>query len=219
MGVRGNDVDVRVRVDDEEVEPAVRVVVQPAEPAAHHRRRVQGHPVPERTLAEVEPDLVGDVHERRAAERAARCRCGRRRRCEAALGANDPIAAVLERELDGSPEALRILTAHECRSPAVGRRHERALEVRDDRRRPLVRARASGTSPFARRRTAPRSSETTARASATRATPATFHWRRSPRASGPCAAAPPTPFGDPRGRPGRSSPPSPGRSRRRRSLW
>ena len=63
VGVRGNDVDVRVRVDDEEVEPAVRVVVQPAEPAAHHRRRVQGLPVTERTLAEVEPDLGGDVHE------------------------------------------------------------------------------------------------------------------------------------------------------------
>ena len=30
-------VDVRVRVDDEEVEPAVVVVVEPAEAAAHHR--------------------------------------------------------------------------------------------------------------------------------------------------------------------------------------
>ena len=144
VGVRGNDVDVRVRVDDEEVQPAVRVVVQPAEPAPHHRRRVEGLPVPERTLAEVEPDLVCDVHERRASERAARC-CGSRRRCcEAALGANDAIPAVLEPELDGSPEALRILTAHERRSPAVGRRDERALEVRDDRWRPLVRPALQG---------------------------------------------------------------------------
>ena len=123
MGIRGNDVDVRVRVDDEEVEPAVRVVVQPAEPAAHHRRRVQGLPVTERTLAEVEPDLGCDVHERRTSERAARSRGGRRRRSETAFGANDEIPAVLEPELDGSPEALRVLAAHERRS--LGRRSTR----------------------------------------------------------------------------------------------
>ena len=85
-----------------------------------------------------------DVHERGASERAARCRCGRRRRSETAFGANDAIPAVLEPELDGSPEALRVLAAHERRSLAVGRRDERALEVRDDRGRSLVRPALQG---------------------------------------------------------------------------
>src|SRR5436190_1856549 len=34
------DVPVRVRVDGEEVEPAVPVVIEPADAAAHHRRHV-----------------------------------------------------------------------------------------------------------------------------------------------------------------------------------
>ena len=54
------------------------------------------------------------------------------------------IAPVLQRELDGSPEALRILTAHECRPLAVGRCDERSLQVGDDRRRSLVGAATEG---------------------------------------------------------------------------
>ena len=59
-GVRG-DVGVRVRVHDVEVEPAVAVVVEPAEAAAHHRRLVAGHAEAERALADVEPDAPRDV--------------------------------------------------------------------------------------------------------------------------------------------------------------
>src|SRR5207237_5904261 len=57
------DIAVGIRVDDEEVEPAVVVVVEPAEPAAHHRAYVVRHPVAERALPEVEADPVRDVGE------------------------------------------------------------------------------------------------------------------------------------------------------------
>ena len=67
----------RVRVDDEEVEPAVLVVVEPAERRRPSSPSCRRHPEAESPLAEVEPDLAGDVDEGRAAERAAR-RSGRR---------------------------------------------------------------------------------------------------------------------------------------------
>ena len=61
-------VRVRVRVDGEEVEPAVVVVVEPAEPAAHHPVHLVRHPEREVVLAEVEPDLRRDVREPDAVE-------------------------------------------------------------------------------------------------------------------------------------------------------
>ena len=67
-----------VGVDDVEVEPAVPVVVEPADAAAHHRRLVAREAEAERVVAEVEADLVGDVGERE--RRAAR---DRRRRLRA----------------------------------------------------------------------------------------------------------------------------------------
>ena len=67
------DVGVGVRVDDEEVEPAVVVVVEPAEAAAHHRLGVVRHAEAERALPEVEPDLLRrDVDELDAGEAACR---------------------------------------------------------------------------------------------------------------------------------------------------
>ena len=45
----------RVAVHDEEVEPAVAVVVEPAEPAARHRRRVRRLVPAERAVPEAEP--------------------------------------------------------------------------------------------------------------------------------------------------------------------
>ncbi len=59
---------VRVGVDDVEVEPAVVVVVEPAEAASHHRIRLVRDPEPECGLPEVEPDLRGDVLQPHAAE-------------------------------------------------------------------------------------------------------------------------------------------------------
>ena len=71
-------VALRVGVDDEEVEPAVVVVVQPAEPAAHHRRRVEGHAEAKGALAEREADLGGDVLQLCAGEFGrSRPGCGR----------------------------------------------------------------------------------------------------------------------------------------------
>ena len=49
-------VGARVRVDCEQVEPAVAVVVEPADPAAHHRLALVRDPEAERALREVEPD-------------------------------------------------------------------------------------------------------------------------------------------------------------------
>ena len=57
------DVGLRVRVHHEEIEPAVVVVVERAEPAAGHRRRVGRDAEAKRALAEIETDLRRDVLE------------------------------------------------------------------------------------------------------------------------------------------------------------
>ncbi len=59
----GLAVRVRERVDGEEIEPAVVVVVEPAQTSAHHRMEVVRHPEAEVVLAKVEPDLSGDVRQ------------------------------------------------------------------------------------------------------------------------------------------------------------
>ncbi len=69
--VPGGELGVRVGVDDEEVEPAVCVVVEPAEAAAHHRRRVVRHAEPECAVAEAQAHRRRDVRQRRAVERAS----------------------------------------------------------------------------------------------------------------------------------------------------
>jgi hypothetical protein len=56
-------VRIRVRVDDEEVEPAVVVEIDPAEAAAHHPVHVVRHAEGEVVLPEVQPDLLRDVRE------------------------------------------------------------------------------------------------------------------------------------------------------------
>ena len=66
----------RVAVHDEEVEPAVAVVVEPAEPAARHRGRIRGLVPAECPVPEPEADLSGDVDEREIAR--LRRRPGRR---------------------------------------------------------------------------------------------------------------------------------------------
>ena len=76
------DVALPVAVHHEEVEPAVAVVVDEAQPAAHHRRGVVGDAVPERALPEVEPDLrrhvVQPVPRRHGDARQPRLAGGRR---------------------------------------------------------------------------------------------------------------------------------------------
>src|SRR5206468_6706241 len=66
------DVSLAVTVDDEEVEPAVVVVVEPAEAAAHHRGRIVRDPVAERSLPEGEADRWSDVREAIAGEHGSR---------------------------------------------------------------------------------------------------------------------------------------------------
>ncbi len=139
VGVR-----VRVRVDDEQVLPAVVVVVEPADPAAHHRLVVVRHPEAERALAEVEPDLRSDVAEPQAArarlERARRnrrLRRGQRRACACGRDDQEPIAALLQ--LEGVREAHEGVLADGRRgNPAHDRALQGAGRVRDHRRRPLV---------------------------------------------------------------------------------
>ena len=73
-------VGARIRVDGEEVLPAVAVVVEPADAAAHHRLVVVRDPVAERVLAEVETDRRRDVRQPDAAQCRAhgrRCRLDR----------------------------------------------------------------------------------------------------------------------------------------------
>ena len=67
----------RVGVHDEQVEPSVLVVVEPAQAATHHGRGIRRHAPPEGAVAEAQPDLGRDVHE----SDAGRLRAVRRRRC------------------------------------------------------------------------------------------------------------------------------------------
>src|SRR5439155_14451518 len=55
------DVGLRIRVHDEQIDPAVVVVVESAQPASGHRRRVGRDTEAKRTLTEVESDPTGDV--------------------------------------------------------------------------------------------------------------------------------------------------------------
>ena len=71
---------VGVVVDREEVEPAVVVVVEPADSAAHHRLLFRRQAVPERALLEVESRAGGDVRQPVAAQHGAGRRCFERRR-------------------------------------------------------------------------------------------------------------------------------------------
>ncbi len=91
----------RVRVDGVEVEPAVAVVVEPADAAAHHRHRVGRGLEAEGAVAEVEPDVPGHVNQADAAETlACRHRRGRGGHRRLAARADDHVAAVLELELE-----------------------------------------------------------------------------------------------------------------------
>src|SRR5581483_2622528 len=81
----------RVRVDDEEVLPAVAVVVEPAEAAAHHRLGLRRDAVAEGSLAEVEAERGRDVAKADAGERVARRAAGRLQRRSA--GGDRPAAA------------------------------------------------------------------------------------------------------------------------------
>ena len=131
---------VRVGVDDEQVEPAVGVVVDPAQAGAHHRLGLVVDAEAECALLEVEPDLSGDVLQLDPAQSLGPVR--RRSGCFRDSGApdqGDQIAAVLEGELERPREA------HRCVSLGDGRRGSRVGHERDgsdhpshDRRRRLA---------------------------------------------------------------------------------
>ncbi len=63
-----------VGVDDEEVEPAVAVVVEPAEAAAHHRHGIGGDPEAKCAVTKVEPACLRDVGEPNALRSRSRAR-------------------------------------------------------------------------------------------------------------------------------------------------
>ena len=108
------DVLDRVGVHDEQIEPSVVVVVEPAEASSHHRPVVSAvRGVPERALAETQPHLPGDVVEvgcdgagrvrRQGRRRDGRCRQGGR-----GSFAQDDEAPVAERQLERPLEAQRL---------------------------------------------------------------------------------------------------------------
>src|SRR5713101_5853787 len=66
------DVGLRIRVHDEEIDPAVVVVVESTQPASGHRRRVWRDTEAKRTLTQVEPDPTGDVRQANPFEARAR---------------------------------------------------------------------------------------------------------------------------------------------------
>ena len=129
-------VRARVRVDDEQVLPAVVVVVEPAEAAAHHRLGVVRHAVAERALLEVEAERRREVGQPQAGEGgalgAARCDLRRRRHGER------PVAARLLVQLVGLAGELcdrdrRVLAAARRevqRQPVGGRSHGRSTAGR-----------------------------------------------------------------------------------------
>ena len=131
---------VRVGVDDEQVEPAVGVVVDPAQAGAHHRLGLVVDAEAECALLEVEPDLRGDVSQLDPAQSLGpgRGRSGCFRHSRPPDQA-DQIAAVLEGELERPREA------HRCDSLGDGRRGSRVGHEGDgsdyprhDRRRLLA---------------------------------------------------------------------------------
>src|SRR5207237_5187853 len=68
-------VGARIRVDGEEIEPAVAVVVDPTDASAHHRLVVARHPEAERALPEVEAHRRGHILQA-VARRDGTARCG-----------------------------------------------------------------------------------------------------------------------------------------------
>ena len=146
LGVR-----VGVRVDGEEVEPAVVVVVEPAETAAHHPVYVVRHAEAEVVLREVEPDLRRDVGEPDAVEAPATVWDDRRERNgpAAAHVRDDPATALLQRarrlvqRRRGRCGARRPAARPCTRSAPSCRRARRRRRPGPDRARPRG-ARASG---------------------------------------------------------------------------
>ena len=140
------EVGVGVAVDDEQVDPAVVVVVEPANAPAHHRRRVRADAVAERALAEIEPDLPRHVlqpdarepHRSLVAHRGALLRRRQRRERPAAPDVGDEPAAAVLLQLERLLERGGGVTAHDRRGHVlVGRQLARPVERDDGDRRPL----------------------------------------------------------------------------------
>ena len=125
---------VRIRVDDEEVEPAVVVVVDPAQAAAHHRLGLVAHAEVECALREVEPDLGGDILQMNAAERLGADRSRGGRCLRRPPGGDDQVAAVRQSELERAGEARRGAATLDRR--AASRSTSRARPSRRAWRRP-----------------------------------------------------------------------------------
>src|SRR5207245_8338408 len=72
MLLPATDVGLRIRLHDEQIDPAVVVVVEGTQPASGHRRRVGRDTEAKRTLTQVEPDPTGDVRQANPFEARAR---------------------------------------------------------------------------------------------------------------------------------------------------
>ena len=137
---------VRVGVDDEQVEPAVGVVVDPAQAGAHHRLGLVVDAEAERALREVEPHLSGDVVQFDPAQGLGP---GRRRdgcfRHSRPPDEGDQIAAVLESEVDRAREAHRCFTLGDGRRGSrVGHEGDGSGHPSHDCRRRLARGGREG---------------------------------------------------------------------------
>ena len=148
-------VAVGVRVDRVEVEPAVVVVVDPADAAAHHRLRVVGQRVVERVLGEVQADLRRDVRRASPPRRTRASPSGARSaqvRVEGLAGLHDDEARSVERHRQRAREWLAAgacRSASPRRSAAPGRAPARSLQAApaDAIARELRRARAALARP------------------------------------------------------------------------
>ena len=131
-------VGVGVGVDREEVEPAVVVVVEPAEAAAHHRVDVVCHPEAEVVLGEVQPSLPRDVGEANAGkplcgggEQRGACRRRRnyRERPAAADMRDEPAAFRSRLQLECLVQRCwRLPSDQGARGPRIARKLHRACQ-------------------------------------------------------------------------------------------
>ena len=151
-------VRLRVGVDDEQVEPSVLVVVEPAETAAHHRSHVErrcrsetrrggsrARPAAATSVSRTPPNASAPPESRR--------RAGRGRRARRTTEPHDHVAAVLEGELERLSRAVP--RSPTC-STAVGDRPyvssvDGPFEHRDDDGRRLTLARLERDAACGRR--------------------------------------------------------------------
>ena len=112
---------LRVAVDDVEVEPAVAVVVEPAEAAADHRHRVDGDAVAERAVPEAQAALARRRRGTRARRRAPHASSSGSRCAPSSRPASTTTAAAVPATSDPESGERRGLTRHRRRPVRASR--------------------------------------------------------------------------------------------------